>query len=255
MPQGPGFEEFHEIYRGRRYAVLRGRGQDGAPLVAKRVQEGPLARASSVMLRHEYSLLVELQAQRVSGVVKPLALMEHPAEMPTLLLEDAGPHNLEEWLDRRPTSVVTFLEMARQLASTLMGLHQRCVIHQDINPTNIVVASQGTRLTLIDFDLATQLAGLTPSWEVPEELQWALQYVAPEQTGRMNRLIDHRADLYSLGVTLYQMLTGSPPFVSPDPSELIHAHLARPPVSPARSNPAVPKPLSDLVMKLLAKMP
>jgi hypothetical protein len=172
-----------------------------------------------------------------------------------LFLEDAGPLNLSEWLDRRPAQVATFLELAVQLTSIVMGLHQRRVIHRDLNPANVVVAPESLRLTLIDFDLATRLPGPAPTRDLPEVLQWALPYVAPEQTGRMNRPIDHRADLYSLGVTFYELLTGSPPFVSPDPAELVHAHLAKTPGPPAHANRAVPTILSELVLKLLAKMP
>jgi serine/threonine protein kinase len=243
-----------EIYRGRRYIVLRGRKQDGEPLVLKKVRVGPLASSSSAMLHHEFSMLRSLREQ-VPGVARPVALEEDASNLPALVLEDAGPQNLQEWLHRKPVTVDVFLELAVQLAGIIESLHRQHVIHRDINPTNLVVDAGGQHLTLVDFDLSTKVAGLAPPGDAPAELQWALPYVAPEQTGRMNRPIDHRADLYSLGATFYEMLTGLPPFVSTDPVELVHAHLARPPVPPVFANPAVPKLLSDVVLKLLAKMP
>ncbi|MCY1018773.1 AAA family ATPase [Pyxidicoccus sp. MSG2] len=249
-----GDEGLREIHRGRRYVVLRGLKQDGEPLVVKRVRAGPLATGSVAMLRHEYSLLRSLHGE-VPGVSRPVTLEEDAASMPSLILEDAGPQNLQEWLGRRPVAMDAFLELALQLAGIIASLHQQHVIHRDLNPTNMVVGAGSRHVTVVDFDLATRVAGLPPSHEMPGELQWALPYVAPEQTGRMNRPIDHRADLYSLGATFYELLTGLPPFVSMDPAELVHAHLAKPPVPPAFANPAVPKILSDLVLKLLAKMP
>ncbi|PTL79867.1 ATP-binding sensor histidine kinase [Vitiosangium sp. GDMCC 1.1324] len=249
-------ERLQEIYCGRRYVVLRGWKQDGEPLVLKKVRSGPLQSSSSAMLHHEYSMLRSLHGA-VTGVARPVALEEDAAKLPALVLEDAGPQNLQEWLHRRPVAMDAFLELAVQLAGIIASLHHQHVIHRDINPTNMVVsANAGSHhLTIVDFDLSTKVAGLAPPGDVPGELQWALPYVAPEQTGRMNRPIDHRADLYSLGATFYELLTGLPPFVSTDPVELVHAHLARPPVPPAFANPAVPKLLSDVVLKLLAKMP
>ncbi|MFP2913680.1 serine/threonine protein kinase, partial [Pyxidicoccus sp. 3LFB2] len=206
------------------------------------------------MLRHEYSLLRGLRDQ-VPGVARALALREDAAHLPSLVLEDAGPQNLQEWLGRRPVAMDAFLELALQLAGIIASLHQQHVIHRDLNPTNMVVSAGSRHVTVIDFDLATQVAGVAPEGGLPDELQWTLPYIAPEQTGRMNRPVDHRADLYSLGATFYELLTGLPPFVSTDPAELVHAHLAKPPVPPAFANPAVPKLLSDVVLRLLAKMP
>jgi predicted ATPase/signal transduction histidine kinase len=254
MFQALGEDGLREIHRGRRYVVLRGWRQDGEPLVVKRVRAGPLAPGSGAMLRHEYSLLRALQRQ-VPGVSRAVALQEAPGQLPALVMEDAGPQNLQEWLGRRPVTLDAFLELALQLAGIIASLHQQHVIHRDINPTNMVVGAGSRHVTVVDFDLATRIAGLPSSQELPAELQWALPYVAPEQTGRMSRSIDHRADLYSLGATFYELLTGLPPFVSTDPAELVHAHLAKPPVPPAFANPAVPKLLSDVVLKLLAKMP
>ncbi|MBJ6761489.1 AAA family ATPase [Myxococcaceae bacterium JPH2] len=243
-----------EIHRGHRYLVLRGHLPGGELRVIKQVRAGPLAVGSGAMLRHEYALLRSLQGG-IPGVARPVALEEDAAHRPVLVLEDVGPENLQQWTRRRPVTVETFLTMATQLAAIVARLHRQHVIHRDLNPTNIVVAAGGGQVTLIDFDLSTKVSGLSPPDESPGELPWALPYVSPEQTGRMSRPIDHRADLYSLGATFYELLTGQPPFLATDPAELVHAHLARPPVPPTFANPTVPQPLSDIVLRLLAKMP
>src|SRR5262249_12642582 len=87
----------------------------------------------------------------------------------------------------------------------------------------------------------------------PELVAGTLAYMAPEQTGRINRSIDSRSDLYALGVTLYQLLTGLLPFTAADPMEWVHCHIARKPLPPSERSDNVPVPVSEIIMKLLAK--
>ncbi|WP_158502098.1 ATP-binding sensor histidine kinase [Vitiosangium sp. GDMCC 1.1324] len=249
-----GYQDAQEFYRGRRYVVSRTRTGEGVSLVLKQARQGPLVSSSLAMLHHEFELLQELEKLGAAGVVKPLAL-EDVAGVPALVLEDAGPHHLREWLRHNPLELDTFLELALQLAEILGHLHRCHVIHRDLNPTNIIVAAGNGHLTVIDFDLATQVSGTSRAPSILGELELTLPYIAPELTGRMDRPVDSRADLYSLGVTFYELLTGQPPFTSTDPVELVHSHLAKPPLPPALSNPKVPSLLSELVLKLLAKMP
>ncbi|WP_257458561.1 GAF domain-containing sensor histidine kinase [Archangium lipolyticum] len=227
---------------------------DAESLVLKRARHGPLAPSSTAMLHHELELLRELERLGTPGVVRALSL-EDTAGMPALVLEDAGPRDLRDWSKHHPFEPDTFLELAIQLTEILGHIHRHDVIHRDINPTNIIVRPGSIHLTVIDFDLAIRAAGPTPPANILGELELALPYIAPEQTGRMDRLVDHRADLYSLGATFYELLTGQPPFLSSDPIELVHAHLARPPLPPVHANPRIPEILSALVLKLLAKMP
>ncbi|WP_164018034.1 AAA family ATPase [Pyxidicoccus trucidator] len=246
MLQIPGYRDFLQIHQGRRYAVFRVRDErSGGPRVIKMVQPGTAGADATAALRHEHTVLRGLN---LPGVVKPLAL-EEVAGVLALVLEDAGPFDLEHRLGQAPLATELFLELAVQLTDIVLSLHQRNVIHRDINPSNVVVRPDTRQLTMIDFGTATKASGLVGASE------GTLSYIAPEQTGRMNRLVDHRADLYALGATFYEMLTGVPPFVSADPIELIHAHLARPPVPPEQLNPLISKVLSDIVLKLLAKMP
>jgi predicted ATPase/signal transduction histidine kinase len=182
------------------------------------------------------------QIERLSG--KGDAFMPGPTDVGSPgLTPDAGSQSLKEWLDHRPLPPSIFLAKAIQLAEALAHLHARSVLHLEISPARIFVDGDG-RMGLADLSGATATRGPSP-----------LTYVAPEQTGRLSRSVDHRADLYSLGATYYELLTGAPPFVGSDPIELVHAHLARLPISPTTLNPAIPPLLSQIVLKLLAKLP
>src|SRR3954463_302290 len=125
-------------------------------------------------------------------------------------------------------------------------------MHRNIAPSNVVLSPDGAPC-LVGFGLATSLAEIRPEFMHHAEIVGTLAYLAPEQTGRTGRAVDQRADLYALGATLYELATGGPPFGFGDPLRLTHDHLARVPVPPARVNPAVPAPLSEIVMHLLEK--
>ena len=132
-------------------------------------------------------------------------------------------------------------------------MHQRGIIHKDIKPANVLVDSGAGQCWLIGFGIASRLPRQRQSPEPPELIAGTLPYMAPEQTGRMNRSVDSRSDLYSLGVTLYEMVTGVLPFEATDPMEWVHCHIARQPVSPSERSKDVPAALSAIIMKLLAK--
>jgi predicted ATPase/signal transduction histidine kinase len=169
-----------------------------------------------------------------------------------LILEDAGGEPLDRLLGQ-PMELSRFLRFAVGLAAALGELHQQGLIHKDIKPANILVDSASGAVWLTGFGIASRLPRERQSAEPPEMIAGTLAYMAPEQTGRMNRSIDSRSDLYSLGVTLYEMLTGVLPFTASDPMEWVHCHIARQPVTPDQYAKAIPTPLSAIVMKLLAK--
>ena len=125
-----------------------------------------------------------------------------------------------------------FLRVGVGLTSALGKLHQKGLIHKDIKPANILVNFATGAIRLTGFGIASRLPRERQSPEPPEVIAGTLAYMAPEQTGRMNRSIDSRSDLYSLGVTLYEMLTGALPFKAADPMEWVHCHIARQPVPP-----------------------
>src|SRR5467141_809018 len=151
----------------------------------------------------------------------------------------------------QPLDLTRFLRIAIGLAAALGQVHRRGIIHKDIKPANVLVDDAGN-VWLTGFGIASQLPHERQSPVPPEIIAGTLAYMAPEQTGRMNRSTDARSDLYSLGVTLYQMLTGALPFAAAAPLEWVHCHIARQPTPPG-DRAEIPEPLSSLTMKLLAK--
>jgi predicted ATPase/signal transduction histidine kinase/GAF domain-containing protein/ActR/RegA family two-component response regulator len=199
-------------------------------------------------LEHEYSLRTELDP---AWAVRPLALSAHQGRT-VLVLEDPGGEPLDQ-LVGTPMELRQFLRLAIGLSAALGRLHQHCLIHKDIKPANALVNAASGQVWLMGFGFASRLPRERQAPEPPEVLAGALAYMAPEQTGRMNRSIDSRSDLYSLGVTLYEMLTGSLPFTASHPMEWIHCHIARQPVPPGERSQGVPAPVSAIILKLLAK--
>ena len=197
---------------------------------------------------HEYSLRSELDAM---WAVRPLALSERGGQI-ALVLEDPGGETLDRFLPG-PLEMTWFLRLAVGTATALSGAHKRQLIHKDVKPANILVNSATGQVRLMGFGIASRLPRERLSPEVPELTAGTFPYMAPEQTGRMNRSIDSRSDLYSLGVMLYEMVTGSLPFTASDPMEWVHCHIARQPLPPGERAPNIPGPISAVIMKLLAK--
>ncbi len=199
---------------------------------------------------HEYSMKGELDA---TWAVRPLAISVCD-DKKVLVLEDLGGEPLGQ-LIRGAMEIKPFLRLAIVLADAIGQLHKRDLIHKDVKLSNVLVSSDRDRVWLTGFGLASRLARERQPLEAPEFIAGTLAYMAPEQTGRMNRSIDSRSDLYALGVTLYELLTGSLPFTASDPMEWVHCHIARQPVPPHERFETVPLPVSAIVMKLLAKTP
>lgn len=206
------------------------------------------APSTLARLEHEYSLKDELES---AWAVRPLELL-HEHGHPVLLLEDPGGDPLERRLGT-PLDVGTALRLAINISAALGHVHQRGLIHKDLKPAHILVSGVFDAVRLAGFGLASRLPRERQVPTPPEEIAGTLAYMAPEQTGRMNRSIDARSDLYALGVSLYQILTGVLPFTASDAMDWVHCHLARRPVPPAERVSSIPAVVSDIVMKLLAK--
>jgi serine/threonine protein kinase len=201
-------------------------------------------------LTHEYELRDELDR---TWAARPLALIRD-AGRTMLVLDDLGGEPLDRLLGG-PMEVGRFLRLPTDVTSALGKLHQRGLIHKDIKPANILLNAATGEVRLTGFGIASRFARERQSPHPSETIAGTLAYMAPEQTGRMNRSIDSRSDLYALGVTLYQVLTGVLPLTATDPMEWAHCHIARKPAPPGERLESVPAPVSAIIMKLLAKTP
>jgi len=237
------------LREGGQFILYRGRARaHPMPILALAVASAQPSPESLRRLEHEYSLASELDA---AWAVQPLALTRHQGRA-VLILKDPGGEPLDRIVEQhRSIDVSRLLPIAIGLAAALGQAHRQGLIHKDIKPENALVDEAG-HVSLTGFGIASRLPRERMTPTPPEIIAGTLAYMSPEQTGRMNRSIDARSDLYSLGVTLYQMLTGALPFAAVDPLEWVHCHIARQPTAPA-DRCAVPEPLSAIIMRLLAK--
>lgn len=204
--------------------------------------------AQIARFRHEYDLIRRID---MDGIIKTLDFLEQDGQL-ALVLEDFGGISLKKLIPEGFTPE-RFLVVAIRLSRILGALHSNNIFHRDIKPSNILINPETETIKITDFGIAAEILQQHDGALSAEMLEGTLAYVSPEQTGRMNCPVDYRTDLYSLGITFYEMLTGRPPFQSSDAMEVIHAHIARTPEPPSMLNPTVCAPISDIVMKLLAK--
>ena len=217
--------------------------------ITKRLK--PSAQTPSAIIRYqrEYDLLQSLVSPYVC---RPVGFDPQKFE---LVFPDEGFRSLRDLLSLNSIGVDARIDIAIAITTALSSIHEEGVIHRDINPANLVVRklTDGTHeVRIIDFGLATLEIRTLPG---EEALTGTLPYVSPEQTGRVNRTVDQRTDLYSLGDTLFELFADVPPFSQTDPLELIHAHIAHPPPSLLERNTTIPGWLDLIVTKLLQKQP
>src|SRR5262249_16779292 len=231
----------------RRGWRLDDEGKRRAVLLVAPAAEHP-SRSSLDRLTHEYELKHELDR---AWALRPLDLVRDSGQT-VLVLEDEGAEPVDRLL-AWPMEVGSFMAVAIAITSAVGKLHQRGLIHKDIKPANILLNGTTGEVRLTGFGIASRFVRERQSPHPPETIAGTLAYMAPEQTGRMNRSIDSRSDLYALGVTFYQILTGVLPFAAAEPMEWVHCHLARQPAPPAERLKEIPGAVSAIVMKLLAK--
>jgi len=237
-----------KIYESEKSLVYRGK-RSGLPVIVKVLKQDYPTPEEIRRYKQEYEITRQL---KIEGVVKVYGLEPYQRTL-VIILEDFGGASLRKLTGDRTFTMSEFLQIAMQTAAACEEIHRENIIHKDINPANIVFNPETGVVKIIDFGIATQLTRENPTLKNPDVLEGTLAYMSPEQTGRMNRSLDYRTDFYSLGATFYELLTGQFPFNSTDALELVHCHIAKQPVQPHEINPVVPKPLSDIVMKLMAK--
>jgi len=250
----PGITIHSKIYESLASLVYRGiREQDDCAVIAKVLKQDYPSPQELTRYWQEYEITRSLN---IEGVVKAYSQQDYQRTL-VLLLEDFGGESLECWmrqqLDFCPVPLSVFLNMAIAITDTLGKIHAAHVIHKDINPGNIVFNPRTGVVKIIDFGIATRFSRTNPTFKSLYLLEGTPAYLSPEQTGRMNRMLDYRTDFYSLGATFYELLTGQLPFPTKDLLELVHCHIARPPTPPHELNATIPQPVSDLILKLMAK--
>ncbi len=247
----PGYNLRQKLHENESTVVFRAiREADQRALILKALRDEFPSVDKLTRFRQEYQVTQKLRG--LEGVIQTEAL-EIQGKRLVIVMEDFNAMSLADWMKGRVVSIGEALEIAIHLTEALSEIHAHDVIHKDINPSNIVLTWADFRLKIIDFGISSWIPKENVGLGNPERLEGTLAYISPEQTGRMNRSVDYRADFYSLGVTLYELLTGVLPFEEKDPLELVHCHLTRQPTQPATLRPAIPKVLSDLVLKLMAK--
>lgn len=252
-------EIIKQLHSGDRSRVYRARAIDGTTLIVKKPNQQFPSFQQLAQFKREYTIA---RRCRHPGVVRPLALQLHGGCW-TMIQEDAGGQALDQILRTQVAARRTaaqpalalddFFDIALQLCAALEEVHRHGVIHKDINPSNLVWNADRRLLQLIDFGIACELPYESHGSVNLQTLEGTLRYMAPEQTGRMNRRIDWRADFYALGATLYELLVGHAPFEAGDEMEIVHCHIAR---SPDWSHPALaglPGQLLPIIQRLLEK--
>lgn len=246
------YKNLQLLYESSKTLVYRAVKIDGeGSVILKFIKEQHNTLSDISRLVHSYEITKNLE---LPGIIKALRV-EKQNKRPVLILEDVGGYSLKDYLEQTKIDIFSFLKMAISLANTLGDIHHRQIIHKDIKPANIIIDPETKKVYINDFGISTRLSRESSKLINRYVLEGTLNYISPEQTGRMNREIDYRTDIYSLGVTFYEILTSRLPFDSHDSLELIHFHLARPPQPPHEIDPTIPKAISDIIMKCLAKMP
>ncbi|MBN3962740.1 ATP-binding sensor histidine kinase [Nostoc sp. NMS8] len=249
----PGYRISEELYNGSRTLVYRGhRETDSLPVVIKLLKNPYPSLGELLSFRNQYSIAKNLNHP---GIIQTYSLEAYQNGY-ALVMEDFGGISLKDFVKVERlhiTSLKEFFLPAISLCNTLDIVIRHRIIHKDIKPSNILINPETKQVKLIDFSIASLLPRETQEIQNANALEGTLAYLSPEQTGRMNRGIDYRSDFYSLGVTFYELLTGVLPFVSNDPMELVHCHLAKNPIAVHHHNPNIPLVLSEIVTKLMAK--
>ncbi len=248
-----GYSELEPLHRGRRSSVFRGRRKaDGLSVVVKTsAAEFPIS-ADLRRLRREF------EVGRGNDLAPALPYLVRYLELVTLgsnlalVLEDFGGRSLEDPSERRELSVTEFLDLALAMAQAVRAVHDANLIHLDINPTNFLRNPTTGQLRLCDLSSALRSGEVS---SLGRGFSGNPLYASPEQAQPTGAAVDHRSDLYSLGVTLFELLTGRVPFGGDDPLEILHRHRAAAPPVPRDVRRDVPQALSDVLLKLLSKDP
>ncbi|MEH1818910.1 MAG: AAA family ATPase [Nostoc sp.] len=246
----PGFKIVTLLKAGVKAVIYRGiKVEDQCQVIIKGLRPEQCTPNNIEQLKHEYAIAQRLNT---TAAVKAYALEMHQG-IPYLIMEDFQARSLDQFLDQFQQPV-PFLKIAIEITSKLAQIHTCNIVHKDIKPQNILINLETNQVKIADFGIAAFIPYQQQIVSSSSRIEGSLPYLSPEQTGRMNRGIDHRSDLYSLGVTFYEMLTGQLPFQGKDPLEWVHCHIAKSPLDPNKLNSDIPQMLCEITMKLLSKV-
>ncbi len=223
---------------------------DQASVILKILKDDAIGNSEINRYRHEFSIIKSLS--NLNGSINAYSLNKDGCYL-YIALEDIGGISLEQFIENENADLLDTIKIAEKIAVSLGEIHDAHVIHLDINPSNIIYNVNSEELKIIDFGLSTVLPVEAVSLSAPSSVQGTIEYMSPEQTGRMNRATDYRSDLYSFGATLHTLFTGSYLFPSRDPLELLHSHIACEPKPLHHINNNIPIQLSNIIAKLLNK--
>ena len=245
-----GYRLTEKIAEGGATRIYRAiRESDQASVVIKTLRTDQASRENIAMLQHEADVLSSLNGTNVIQLIERARIRD----LPSLVLEDTGGQSLDRLTSHRRIPLKACVGIGIAITKALKDVHGGGVVHKDINPSNIIVNAKTNTVRLLDFGISSSYSTEQATITAPTSVPGTPAYMSPEQTGRMNRSVDYRSDFYSLGATLYELVTGRPLFSAEEPIEWFHCHIARTPVAPADMNSSIPRVLSDLIMKLLAK--
>ncbi|MEM7184438.1 MAG: serine/threonine-protein kinase PknK [Spirochaetota bacterium] len=234
-------DNFIKIYRATRKI-------DRKKVVLKCVREDYGSSQYLKSIQKEYDILKRL---RENSIISCYDFIRNKEES-ILVLEDGGINLKQHIADNGRIDIITFLNFSIAMAGIIAVIHKNRIIHKDVKPSNFVIHKNGT-IKLIDFGISTQLNKEETGWKSLNVLEGSLPYISPEQTGRVNRLVDHRSDFYSLGITFYEILTGDVPFTAKDPLELVYCHMTQTPTKISQIRSDIPLMVSLLIEKLTEK--
>jgi predicted ATPase/serine phosphatase RsbU (regulator of sigma subunit)/tRNA A-37 threonylcarbamoyl transferase component Bud32 len=249
MIELPGYTILEKIHSGEKSQVYRAKKADDLVIIKIFQNEYP-SQESVNHLYQEFEILKNMNHPHIVKAIQIERIGNHYAQ----IFFDIQGESLETILTQKQFSFQKVLEISFMIVSALEEIHKQNIIYRDLKPQNIVYNEVTNELNLIDFGSISVQAYKNSSLSVQNSMEGTLAYISPEQSGRMNRSIDYRSDYYSLGITLYQLVSGALPFLSQDPMELIHAHIAKIPASPFEKGKANFE-YSSLIMKLLKKNP
>lgn len=246
----PGYEYQESIYEGADSLIYRARrSADNSPVIVKTGHARQIDTEFRARLRREYSI-----GSSLPGDIAPYLDFIETAQGPALVMQETGGIPLNQW---QPSSLKEMLDGMLRVALALDTVHEAGIVHRDIKPQNIVLDVKNLHPAIIDYGIASHLSSRNDTALQVGRLEGTLLYMAPEQTGRTNRRVDHRSDLYSLGATFFELIAGNPPYPLRDPLQLIHAHLASdcPAIQKDRDGNFVPAVVSDIIQKLMSRDP